>query len=192
VCSSRGLYRDQGSVVEAATNQEFFSLFAGLGDFTPALRRRRDKHCPPLSTIHQLIMKKTSLPTVQEIEELTAFLPRLYAEGFLPIVKWEGGDKRSDGSFTVPYPNYNPVAEEFFKRIQGNWIDYEYNPEQAYAMLKDESLVKTASLDQVKSMLTFCKRGERFSDGHWAVMIEKGYIRRLLERLNVIKLEEGI
>jgi hypothetical protein len=38
-------------------------------------------------------------------------------------------------------------------------------------------------------MLTFCVRGERFSDGHWEEMIEKGYIRRILERLNEIKLE---
>ena len=38
-------------------------------------------------------------------------------------------------------------------------------------------------------MLTFCVRGECFSDGHWAEMIEKGYIRRLLERLNVIQSE---
>jgi hypothetical protein len=81
-------------------------------------------------------------------------------------------------------------VEEFFQRIQGSWIDYEYNLEHAYEMLKNENLVKTASLDQVKAMLTFCKRGERFSDGHWAVMIEKGYIRRLLERLNEIKSEQ--
>ena len=133
------------------------------------------------------MVKKNPLPTVQEIEELTAFLPRLYAEGLSPIVRWDGGEKRNDGSFTVVYPSYNPVVEDFFQRIQGNWIDYEYNPEQAYGMLKDENLVRTASLQQVKSMLTFCKRGERFSDGHWAVMIEKGYIRRLLERLNEIQ-----
>ena len=56
-------------------------------------------------------------------------------------------------------------------------------------MLKDESRVKTASLAEIKSMLTFCVRGERFSDGHWGEMIEKGYIRRVLERLNEIKSE---
>jgi hypothetical protein len=32
-------------------------------------------------------------------------------------------------------------------------------------------------------------RGERFSDGHWAQMIEEDYIRRLFERLNEIKSE---
>lgn len=134
-------------------------------------------------------MKNTSLPTRQDIGQLTAFLPRLYAEGFSPVICWEGG-KQEDGSFTLPYPKYDPLVEEFFQRIQGNWIDYEYNPEQAYAMLKNEELVKTASLHQVKSMLTFCKRGERFSDGHWAEMIEKGYIRQLLERLNELKSDQ--
>jgi len=56
-------------------------------------------------------------------------------------------------------------------------------------MLKDEELIKAASLSQIKTMLTFCLRGERFSDGHWAQMIEEGCIQRLLERLNQIKLE---
>ena len=135
-------------------------------------------------------MKKSRPPTSEEIEALTAFLPQLYAEGFSPVVKWEGG-KREDGTFTLPYPAYNKIVEEFFYTAAGEgWADYEYNPEQAYQMLKDENLVKIASLSQIRTMLTFCVRGERFSDGHWGEMIEKGYIRRLLERLNEIKSEQ--
>lgn len=133
-------------------------------------------------------MKQNELPTVQKIEILTAFLPRLYAKGFTPVESWSGGEKQNDGSFTLPYPNYNPVVEEFFRLVSGGgWLDQGYNPEQAYQMLKDEELVKAASLWQIKTMLTFCVRGERFSDGHWAQMIEEGYIRRLLERLDEIK-----
>ena len=137
-------------------------------------------------------MKQTPLPTLQEIQALTAFLPRLYAEGFSPVVSWSGGEKQEDGSLTLPYPNYHPAVEEFFRRVSsGGWLDYEYDPEQAYRMLKDETLIKSASLAQIKTMLTFCVRGERFSDGHWGEMIEKGYIRRLLERLNEIKSEQN-
>ena len=134
--------------------------------------------------------KEIPLPTMQQIEELIAFLPRLYAEGFSAFESWGGGEKLKDGSYSMPYPNYNSVVEDFFNAVRGSWIDYEYDPEQAYQMLKDEYAVKTASLSQIKSMLTFCVRGERFSDGHWGAMIEKGYIRRLLERLNEIKLEQ--
>src|SRR5688500_18509274 len=134
-------------------------------------------------------MTKNELPTLKDIEELTDYLPRLYAEGFSPVVKWEGGKNLKDGSFTLPYPKYDPLVEELCRFGGGSGIDYEYNPEQAWQMLKDESRVKTATRAEIKSMLTFCVRGERFSDGHWGEMIEKGYIRRVLERLNEIKSE---
>ena len=131
-------------------------------------------------------MDKSPLLTLQDIEVLTAFLPRLYAEDISPVLRWEGG-KQKDGTITVPYPNYHPLVEEFFRAVSSAWLDYEYNPEQAYRMLKDENIIRRASLTEIKTMLTFCVRGERFSDGHWGEMIEKGYIRRLLERLNDIK-----
>lgn len=135
-------------------------------------------------------MKENHEPTIEDIEELTAYLPRLYAERFSPIESWSGGEKLKDGSISLPYPTYNPLVEEFFRAVSsGGWLDYQYNMEQAGEMLNDEQLIKTASLAQIKTMLTFCVRGERFSDGHWAAMIEKGYIRRLLERLNEIKAE---
>jgi len=111
----------------------------------------------------------------------------LYADGFSTVLSWEGG-KREDGTFTLPYPIYDKLVEEFFYCAASEcWIDYGYSPEQAYQTLKDENLVKSASLSQIKTMLTYCLRGERFSDGHWAKMIEEGYVRRLLERHNEIK-----
>lgn len=110
-------------------------------------------------------MSKTPLPTLQDIEALTTYLPRLYAEGFSPVLSWEGG-KNKDGSYSLPYPNYNPLVEEFFRVVSSAWLDYGYSPEQAYRMLKDESLIKQASLAEIRTMLTFCVRGERFSDGH--------------------------
>jgi hypothetical protein len=50
-------------------------------------------------------------------------------------------------------------------------------------MLQDEEAVRTAGLVQIRCMLTYCVRGERFSDGHWGEMIQAGHIRRILERL---------
>ena len=135
-------------------------------------------------------MENSRPPSLQEIEALTAFLPKLYAEGFSPVINWEGG-KQKDGTYQLPYPHYHSLVQEFFHAVAGEvWIDYEYNPEQAYQMIKDENLIRAASLPQIKTMLTFCLRGERFSDGHWAQMIVEGYIRRLLERLNEIKSEK--
>ena len=54
-------------------------------------------------------------------------------------------------------------------------------------MLDDEDAVRTADLDQIKIMLTFCARGERFCTGHWGDVIENGYVRRILQRLAAIE-----
>ena len=132
-------------------------------------------------------MKKTPLPTVQQIEELTVFLPRQYAQGFSPFVRWYGG-KQKDSRFTLPYPDYDPLVKEFFSVAANEcWRDDNYHPEPGYQLLNDENFVKSASIPQIKTMLTFCVRRERFSDGDWGEMIEKGYIPQLLERLNEIK-----
>jgi hypothetical protein len=133
-------------------------------------------------------MSEPKAPTPEQIEALTSFLPRLYAEGFSPVASWNGGERGKDGSISLPYPTYHPLVEEFFRRVSSDgWLDPGYRPEQAAEMLKDESRVKTASLDQIRSMLTYCVRGERFSEGHWGQMIERGHIRRLLERLKALQ-----
>ena len=95
--------------------------------------------------------------------------------------------KTGHARFLIPSTTHS--WRNFFRKVAGDWLDHEYNPEQAYQMLKDEQRVRVASLAEIKSMLTFCVRGERFSDGHWGEMIEKGFIRRLLERLNEIRSE---
>jgi len=135
-------------------------------------------------------MNESQTPTRQDIEALTAYLPKLYAEGFSPITRWAGGEEQEDGSISFPFPIYDPVVSEFFHSASRVcWCDYGYDPSQAGEMLGDENIVKSASLSQIKTMLTYCVRGERFGDGHWGAMIEQGYIRRLLERLEVIRSE---
>ena len=50
-------------------------------------------------------------------------------------------------------------------------------------MLENENVVKNADIDQIKTMLIYCIRGERFCDGFWGGMITGGNVRRLLQRL---------
>jgi hypothetical protein len=92
----------------------------------------------------------------------------------------------------LPWPEYNQVVLDFI-HVAGSscWLDFEYGPEAARQMLVNDDVVRSASLAQVRTMLTFCVRGERFSDGHWADMIEIGYIRRLLERLIALQSAEA-
>ena len=130
-------------------------------------------------------------PTLAEIDILTSFLPILTAQGFAPIEEWYGG-KQADGSITLPYPKYAPQVEEFFLIAAAEqWCDYGYNPENALRMINEQIFIQSASLSEIKSMLTFCVRGERFSDGHRGAMIENGTVRRILERLIAIRTERN-
>ena len=127
------------------------------------------------------------LPSEKDIDELTAYLPRLYAEGFKPVKSWNGGTTE-EGDLIIPTPVYIDVVQAFFEIArQRCWCDYAYTPEVARNMLADVECVKSANLTQIKTMLTFCVRGERFCDGFWASMIESGAIRQLLERLVIIR-----
>ena len=134
-------------------------------------------------------MESTRNPTLDEIHELVSFLPILYADGYEPVTRWEGG-KQKDGTFTLPYPIYDDAVDRFFKTASGEqWADYGYIPENASQMIQNDELVKSASMSEIKTMLTYCVRGERFSDGHWEEMIKNGYIRKILERLVGIEKE---
>ena len=86
--------------------------------------------------------------------------------------------------YEMPWPKYEKIVEEFFRVITREyWIDFNYPSKKPERMLEDHEFIKTADLEQIKTMLTFCARGEHFCDGGWGFMIEKGHIRRLLERL---------
>ena len=59
-------------------------------------------------------------------------------------------------------------------------------------MLVSDDGVRDATIEQIKTMLTYCVRGERFNDGHWAAMLEGGHVRRLLERLAEIQCKRPV
>jgi hypothetical protein len=133
---------------------------------------------------------KTWSPTTRDIERLLAFLPRLSVKGFTPIRRWGGGEKNPNGAYVMPWPVYDEVVKDFFEAAEQDcWMDFDYVPEQAGQLLLSEDGVRNATLDQIKTMLTYCVRGERFGEGHWAAMIEGGHVRRLLERLAELRSE---
>lgn len=130
------------------------------------------------------------MPTKEEINELIAFLPRLATEGFSPVKEWKGGERTESGSITMPWPDYEQVVLDFFQAASARcWMDGRYLQSEAVDRIGDEDFVGNASLDEIRSMLTWCVRGERFCDGHWANVIEAGQIRRLLERLVQLRAE---
>ena len=128
--------------------------------------------------------------TLQKIDELLQYLPQLSAPGRVFILRWAGGETDASGAMQFPYPVYADDVVEFFGVVgQHFWSDYQYHPQTAGQMLADDERVAAASLAEVKTMLTYCVRGERFCDGHWGAMLESGRVVALLRRLAELRTE---
>ena len=126
--------------------------------------------------------------STERIDELLRFLPRFEEPDRVYVKEWGGGEMTADGAITVPYPVYCDDVLAFFTLAgQTHWSDYEYQPREAGAMLSDDEVIATASLHELKTMLTYCVRGERFGDGHWAHMLETGRIVAILRRLATLR-----
>ena len=130
-------------------------------------------------------------PTIKDIQELVAFLPKLYDDGFEPITDWIGGEKDKDGVYTLPYPEYNKIVHDFIDLIQAQdcWMDYKYISTIEKMDFKENSDIASASMQEIQALITRFLRGERFCDGFWGSMIKEGYVRLLLERLSIIEQE---
>jgi hypothetical protein len=127
---------------------------------------------------------------VEKMDELLRFLPLFEVADREYVKDWGGGEMTAEGAITVPYPIYCDDVLEFFALAgQTHWSDFDYDPREAHEMLGDDVFISRASLDQLRTMLTYCVRGERFADGHWAHMLESGRIVALLRRLAALRSE---
>jgi Family of unknown function (DUF6508) len=125
--------------------------------------------------------------TREDIDTLLESLP-LFEKPGRTFAKWGGLEKNADGSLSMPFPVYDEDVDEFFKRIgERGFIDYGYKSEDAARMLADDECIMQASLEQVKTMLTYCVRGERFCDGHREAPLAGGQVVALLKRLKAIR-----
>ena len=132
----------------------------------------------------ELTPMRTVMPEPKDIDGLISFLPRLYDDGSPAISKWHGGPGQGGDLGVLPYPEYPEVVKEFFRAASADcWSDYQYVPADAKTNLEKPGFVESADLNQIKTVLTYCVRGERFCVGFWRGMVDDGYIRRILERL---------
>lgn len=130
-------------------------------------------------------MRETE-PNITDFEELLNYLPLLYASDFKPIRHWHGL-KENDHLF-LPHAEYEDVVIKFFETLAREcWVDYGYSAKNVDKIIQDPQRVARATLEEIKAMLTWCMRGERFCDGHWGDVIEKGFIRNILLRLRELQ-----
>lgn len=135
-------------------------------------------------------MTELRQPAVKDIQNLLAFLPKLYADGFKPITRWAGG-RNKDGTYSWPYPIYDEPVEDFVKFVwaQDCWYVDNYRSVIGCGEHYDESSVANASVLEIQAWISLFLIGERFCDGYWGARIEDGSVRLLLERLEEIAQE---
>ncbi|MGB9090785.1 MAG: DUF6508 domain-containing protein [Pseudomonas farsensis] len=115
-------------------------------------------------------------PGPAEVDELLGYLPLLYPGG----VAIKASEVRGDN----PWPLYVPLVQAFFAVLDRPcWTDVNYSIEAGNALRDDPQAIAHMDLAQLRGLLTYCKRGERFCDGHWAAMIEQGQVLAILRRL---------
>jgi hypothetical protein len=124
-------------------------------------------------------MNEQNRLTIEKIDRLLPFLPAFEEPNRQFIIEWK-----------QYYPVYAADVKQFVKLVGDPWwMDTGYKINEAGEMLADDAIIQSASLDQIKTMLTFFMRGERFSDGHWGGLLENGRIQLLLRRLQTIRQE---
>lgn len=83
---------------------------------------------------------------------------------------------------------YHPSVKAFCNSASQTIWYSDYDPFVADQMLRNKTLLRKASIDDIRAMLTYFVCGERFSDGFQGKLIKDGHISRLLEQLKELKL----
>lgn len=130
----------------------------------------------------------TEPPTLPEIDKLLQFLPLLEMPGRSYVTSNSDREPSLEEASSVPYPEYcEDVLAFFWQAGQPCWSDFEYEPREAWALLRDDRHIDTCSLDELRTLLTVCVRSERFVDGAWLNLLESGRIGAILKRLAVLR-----
>ncbi len=124
-------------------------------------------------------------PTAADLAAVAELLADIERIDATPI-EW-GGGKQPDGSNQMPFVVRAPDANRLVRAIYDHHLivfDFDWSSWQDYAQqFLDPDVVHTASLDDVRRLLTLHVRQDRFVEGHFAEMIAQGHIAVLLRRL---------
>ena len=126
--------------------------------------------------------------TRARIDELLHFLTPFEHPGRGFIKAWSRGPETPNGVRALPFPMYEEDVVSFF-RLAGQrwWSASRYDPAKVSEMLDDDEFIQGCTLHDVRTMLTFCVRMERFGDGLWGHVLETGRVTALLRRLAVLR-----
>lgn len=127
-------------------------------------------------------------PTLADLATVAAMVAEIEAITTRPA-EWRGGEREADGSVQMPFVTYAPAAERLLRAIYEHnlIVTFDWTSWQAEAQrFLDPAAANTASVEEVRRLLTLHIRKERFVEGHFAAMISNGHIGVLLRRLQTL------
>jgi hypothetical protein len=123
------------------------------------------------------------------VQRLVAYLPKFEEPGL--IVCTNPGAKMGNGVITISQPEYIPEVNEFFE-IAALFADRDYPRKPVGSWLEEKSFIERANPGQLRTVLTWICRRERFCYGSfWQEQFKNGNVVRVLCRLRILLAEDG-
>jgi hypothetical protein len=122
----------------------------------------------------------TEPPGKPNARAILAFLPVLEAPGF------RFGEMVAKPA-QFPYARMAPEVAGLVQALYGSgWVepfDWSEFQDEAIGYFENPSRLETVDLETVRKLLTLHVRKDRFCEGHFLEMLEKGHIQAILRRL---------
>ena len=127
------------------------------------------------------------VPTQEQIDKVTAYL-----ENFRDTEQEFMENKKDSRGLTLKNSyQYRQDVREFFALLNENEWDYlDYLSPEIRDYIKYPDKIQFATLKQIKGILTYCLKGERYVEGHRNVMLKRGVIQEALKRLKNLASKE--
>lgn len=130
----------------------------------------------------------TVIPTNEDIERLVSFLPTFSSKDYNPILNWQL-ENHPDGMLQISPPIYKQEVYDFMLEASKEcWVDRKYLDHMKNIDLNDAGAIESLEITQIKTVVTYIVRCERFSSGHLASMFSYGVPSRLL--LQLVKIQK--
>lgn len=128
----------------------------------------------------------------ENIDAVVAFLPALEAIPASDIAPWPASEKGPDGIPVLAMePDYHPdvraLMHAFYENNFVQSFDWGAWQPEADKIFRDPELLQNADLETCCKLITLHVRQDRFSGGHFGVMVENGHIAAILRRLAVLR-----
>jgi len=114
---------------------------------------------------------------------LVAFIP-LFERTDLKACSWSV--ERQGDLIVYRRPEYTDEIHGFFNLLVPPFIDTDYMSSPVLSWLEDPNFMEAATVEQLRTVLTWLARGERLCDGFWDEQIGNGNLVKALRRLQAL------